>query len=122
MGSHPLNLAVRFVLEVLALMAAGHWGWKQAEGTISYLLVILIPFGLGILWNVFAVPGDPSRSGKAPVPVPGYIRLILELLIFAFACWMLYDLEKSILSLSFGIIVTIHYLISYDRIQWLLSR
>jgi hypothetical protein len=32
MGSHPLNLAVRFALELSALAALGVWGWRQGDG------------------------------------------------------------------------------------------
>jgi hypothetical protein len=31
MGTHPANLAVRFLLELLPLFALGRWGWAQRE-------------------------------------------------------------------------------------------
>lgn len=80
MGSHPLNLLVRFLLELAALGAFGYWGWQQAEGALAYLLAIGLPVLTAVLWVTFAVPEDPSRSGHAPVPVPGLLRLLLELL------------------------------------------
>ena len=122
MGSHPVNLAVRFLLELTALLATGIWGWRQGEGWIRFVLALGIPVILAAIWGTFAVPDDPSRSGSAPIVVPGIIRLAIELAIFAFATSALHDLSATRLSLIFGIIVTIHYIISYDRIVWLVMR
>lgn len=122
MGSHPINLAVRFILEIIALVSAGMWGWRLVEGWPKYLLAIGIPVLLAIIWGTFAVPDDPSRSGAAPVITPGIIRLIIELGIFAFATWAFYDLGYTSISLALGIIVVLHYALSYDRIIWLVSQ
>lgn len=122
MGSHPVNLAVRFLLELTALLATGIWGWRQGEGWIRFVLALGIPVILAAIWGTFAVPDDPSRSGSAPIVVPGIIRLAIELAIFAFATWALHNLGATRLSWIFGIIVAIHYLISYDRIIWLVMR
>ena len=122
MGSHPINLAIRFILELGAISAAGVWAWKLSNGSLKYLLVIAVPLILMVLWGVFAVPDDPSRSGNAPVPTPGVIRLILELLIFGFGVWCLNQTGYDRLSWIFGILVILHYLSSYDRILWLLKQ
>jgi hypothetical protein len=86
------------------------------------LLAIGGPILAAVLWATFAVPDDPSRSGKAPVPVPGILRLALELAIFAFAAWALYDAGNSLLALILGAVVVVHYALSYDRIGWLLQQ
>ncbi len=122
MGSHPINLAVRFLLELAALAALAVWGWKQGEAVWRTPLAVGIPVLFAIIWGTFAVPDDPSRSGKAPVAVPGALRLFLELLIFGLGTWALYDLGYLRLSWIMGVLVGIHYLVSYDRILWLLSR
>jgi hypothetical protein len=122
MGSHPVNLAVRFILEIAALVAIGYWGWTQHDGFVRYLLAVGGPVLAAVLWGTFAVPDDPSRSGKAPVPVPGIIRLALELAIFAFAAWALYDAGHGLLALILAIAVVVHYALSYDRIAWLLKQ
>ena len=122
MGSHPVNLAVRFILEIVALVAIGYWGWTQHDGFVRYLLAIGGPILAAVLWATFAVPDDPSRSGKAPVPVPGILRLALELAIFAFAAWALYDAGNSLLALILAAVVVVHYALSYDRIAWLLKQ
>lgn len=122
MGSHPINLIIRFALEVIALISVGIWGWKQSDGWIRFGLAILIPIIFAVVWGVFAVPNDPSRSGSAPIVTPGFIRLIIELGFFAFAIWSLHHSGFTRASLIFGIVVLLHYLVSYDRVIWLLSK
>ena len=122
MGSHPLNLMIRFLLEVAAIAAVGIWGWKLGEDWVRFLWAVLFPFLLMAVWGIFAVPNDPSRSGNAPVPVAGWLRLLLELGIFTFAAWVLFDLGYFKTALIFTIICLLHYLVSYDRILWLLKQ
>ena len=71
MGFHPINLAIRFLLEVLALLAMAYWGWTQHDGLARFLWAIGLPLLSVVIWGTFAVPNDRSRSGKAPVPVSG---------------------------------------------------
>ena len=58
MSKHPLNLAVRFALEVGAILTFGIWGFSLSELWTRYLLVILLPLGFALLWGIFAVPND----------------------------------------------------------------
>ena len=122
MGSHPANLAIRFIIELIALGAGGYWGYKQGVGWSKYLFAAGIVVLLALIWGTFAVPDDPSRSGSAPIPVPGMLRLAIELSFFAFACWCLYDLGFIKWSLGLGIVVFLHCAISYDRIAWLVEQ
>ena len=121
MGSHPLNLGVRFLLE-LALVSMGIWGWRGGEGWPRFLLAALVPIAAAVLWGVFAVPGDPSRSGAAPVAVSGLLRLTLEVAVFGVGIWALADSGFTRSSLAFGMVVIVHYAVSYDRIAWLLAQ
>ncbi len=122
MGNHPVNLFIRFILEISALLIMGVWGWIQGDGLFRYILAIGMPLIAATIRGVFAVPDDPSRSGKAPIPIPGILRLIIELSFFGFAVWACYDLGLSMLWWIFGLIVVIHYLISYDKIRWLIKQ
>ena len=122
MGSHPLNLAVRFLLELAALIAMGYWGWTQHDGWWRWLWVIGLPLVAAALWGTFAVPNDPSRSGQAPVPTPGAIRLILELSFFALGTILLIASQRPSAGIALAIITLIHYAISYDRILWLFKN
>ena len=122
MGSHPANLVLRFFLEVTALLSIGFWGWNQTQGWASLYLAIGLPVLLAIIWGVFAVPNDPGRSGKSPVPIPGILRLILELSFFAFAIWSLHDLGWNTTSLILGAVVILHYAIAFRRVIWLITQ
>lgn len=122
MGSHPINLGLRFFLELAALASYGYWGWSVSSGWVRYLLVIALPILAALVWGIYAVPDDPSRSGKAPVPVPGPVRLVLELLIFGLAGWALFSSKAFNPGLVFSVLVIFHYLFSFDRIKWLFSK
>ncbi len=122
MGSHPINLAIRFILELSALVSVGVWGWRQNDGWLRFVLAIGIPVILAAIWGTFAVPEDPSRSGGAPIVTSGVLRLIIELAFFGIAVWALYDIGFIKISIALGIIVILHYIFSYDRIIWLLSQ
>jgi hypothetical protein len=120
MGTHPLNLTLRFLLELTILFAYGNWGWNQGSDWRRYALAIILPFVAAAVWGIFAVPDDPSRSGKAPLPVPGIVRLLLELGIFVLAVWAMLNSGLFWTGLIFALLALIHYLLSYDRIIWLL--
>jgi hypothetical protein len=74
------------------------------------------------LWGVFAVPDDPSRSGKTIVSVPGWLRLMLELLILYGATWALYSVDQVMLAVVVAACITFHYLVSVDRLVWLVKQ
>jgi hypothetical protein len=122
MGSNPANLALRFILELAALFALGYWGWTQYAGIWRFVWSIGLVGLAAIVWGTFAVPDDPSRSGNAPVPVPGFLRLIIEMVIFAAGVWAFYAAGLPLIALVFGILTLIHYAISYDRLIWLLKN
>ena len=82
LGGHPVNLLFRFLLELTVLGVVAIWSWKSIESWAGMVLAFVIPFVMAVIWGTFAVPDDPSRSGKAPVPTPGALRLLLELLFF----------------------------------------
>ncbi|MFZ1703079.1 MAG: YrdB family protein [Saprospiraceae bacterium] len=122
MGSHPLNLLVRFLLEISALVSIGAWAWRQNDSWYRIVFAVGLPIIFAALWGIFAVPNDPSRSGSTVVITSGVIRILIELGFFGFAIWTLYDMELSKELLVFCIMVSVHYLVSYDRIIWLLQQ
>ncbi len=122
MGSHPANLILRFLLEIIALISLGVWGWNQSESWFRFVLAIGIPGSIAVIWGTFAVPNDPSRSVSAPVATAGFIRLIIEFGVFGLAIWALHDMGWQRGSLIFGFVVLAHYIVSYDRVMWLLTK
>lgn len=118
MNTNPVNLAVRFLLEIVMLIILGYWGWHLSESWMRYIATIGLPVAAATLWGVFRIQNDPKR---APVEVPGIIRLLLELFLFVFAVWALYDLGYIKSALILAVVVLIHYLVSYDR-TWVMLQ
>jgi hypothetical protein len=119
MGKNPLNLALRFFLELAALVAFGYYGWIQFGGALRYLLAFGLPIIAAALWGTFRVPGD---GGKPIIRVPGIIRLLIEAAFFGLSVWCLFDAGAKVTGWIFASVILIHYLISYDRIAWLLKK
>jgi len=117
MNTNPVNLAVRFLLEIMMLIILGCWGW-HLSGPVRYAGVIGLPIIAAALWGIFRIPNDPK---PAPVVIPGILRLLLELSLFGFASWALYDLGYPKLSLIMATVVAVHYIVSYDR-TWVMLR
>lgn len=115
------NDLLRFILELWALIVFGYWGLNQNLGIINYALMLLLPIIAAVVWGTFAVPNDPSRSGGAPVPVRGAVRLLLEFLILGAAFWIMYATISVYLGIVFGVLVIIHYVLARERIGWLLG-
>ena len=122
MGQNPLNLALRFMLELAALASLGYWGWTQFDGVLRFLLAIGLPLLVATIWGTFRVPGDASANGEAPVPVRGIIRLLIESVLFVFATWALFNAGATTSATIFGGLALFHYIISYDRIAWLTKQ
>ena len=123
MGKHPLNLALRFALELCALFGVGLWAWNFTEVQwLKWLLLIISLASFMLIWVTFNVPGDPSRSGKAPVPVKGWLRLLIEICLFFLSLYALYLSDRMDMVRTVGILLIIHYLLSYDRIAWMLKQ
>ena len=122
MKIHPVNLALRFILEITALVVFAVWGRNADSGWLGIFLAISLPVFFVAVWGVFAVKGDPSRSGKTVVSTNGFVRLLLELLFFALAALALFDLGFNIPGLAVSVLVLLHYAFSYQRIVWLLKQ
>jgi len=116
MSNHPLNLALRFILELLALAIFFLWGW-QHQGFLKYLLAFGTPILAMVIWGTFRVPNDP---GKAPVAVSGRTRLLIELVFYGAAEACLFSLQQLSFAYALSIVLIIHYAVSYDRVGRLL--
>ncbi len=119
---HPANLALRFFLEIAALGGFGVLTWQSIDGWWRYLAVIAVLAALMALWGVFAVPGDPSRSGNAPVPVTGLVRLALELTILLGGAYAYYWAGHDLTAFALTFLIVAHYGLSSGRIGWLLQQ
>lgn len=121
MSQNPANLAVRFLLEIAGVVGLFRLGLWMADGPLAALLAIGLSIGAATAWGLFNVPGDRSRSGRAPVQVPGIVRLLLELLVLAggAAGWFLAGPDWF--AWTYVIVLVAHYLLSWDRVGWLVG-
>ncbi|MGG7219586.1 YrdB family protein [Bacillus sp. ATD] len=116
------NLLLRFILEMTALISIGVFAWLSFNGYFKYVFTLVLPIAVMIVWSVFAVPHDPSRSGQTVIPVNGITRLVIELLIFAMAVAALYFSHLKPVGIIFLCLIILHYIISAERIKWLLNQ
>jgi len=117
-----INLVIRFFLELIMLSTIGYWGWIKGNGAFRVLLAAGLPLITAAIWFIFAVPNDPSRSGNAPIPVPGFVRLLIEVGLFSTATMIFYSSVNKTIGIIFGIIVIINYGIAYQRFLWMIKK
>ena len=118
----PWNLALRLGLEIGALIGLGLAAWTQTEGSARWVAVAAVPLVAAVLWGTFNVVDDPSRSGEAPVEVPGWVRLTVELLVLG-GGWVAYGIAGyPAIGAAFAALTLLHYTVSRARLHWLLSR
>ncbi|MBC7304692.1 MAG: YrdB family protein [Nocardia sp.] len=121
MSLNPALLAVRFLLELIAIASFGVLGWRAFDSPWRYLLVVVLPVAAALLWATFAVPDDPSRGGGAPVPVPGPVRLGIEFAVLFGGAAALWGAALPRMALISAAVLVGYHLVAYDRIRWLLT-
>ncbi|TPJ51697.1 DUF2568 domain-containing protein [Mesorhizobium sp. B2-7-1] len=122
MSSTRWNLTLRFLLELAALLGLGMAGWSLSEGWWRWLFALALPLIAAALWGIFAVPDDPSRSGRAPVPVPGAVRLVLELVVLFGGAAGFYLAGHAAIGIVMALLIALSYAFSLDRLAWLLRQ
>jgi hypothetical protein len=101
------NLALRFLLELCALVALGYWGFKTGGGLLAKIVLgISAPLVAAVVWGVFVSP-------QAPVRLPGVLVLILQVLVFGSAAAALVATGHRTLALAFAVIVVINAVLMY---------
>jgi hypothetical protein len=112
----------RFVLEAIALVFIGWYGSTLATGWLSFFIATGFVLLTMLLWGIFNVPGDPGRSGKAPIVVAGSVRLAIEAAIFLLAIYAVLVIAGSWWSILFFGAIVAHYIHTKKRITWLLKQ
>jgi len=115
----PLVAAFRFLLELAAIFIYGFWGWRENSGFLRYIIAFGLPLLAASVWGIFRVPGDP---GDAPISVPGFIRLMIEVVIFGTASWLLVDTGFRTPGIIFALAVLVQYVLTFKRLQWLMRQ
>jgi hypothetical protein len=115
----PIDLILRAVLEVAAVVGLIVGATTLVGGVPGVVVAIAAVVTAGAAWATFRVPDDP---GPAPVPVPGMTRLLLELGLLGLGAlgWILGGWVIPGLLLV-GLIAG-HYLMTDDRVRWLLEQ
>ena len=113
-----MNDILRFALELASLAAIGRGAYLLSGG--NWIVAAGAPLAAAVLWTVFAVPGDPSRSGRAPVAVPGWLRLVLELCVFAAGAASLLAAGEPKLAGAMIAPLVVHHVLAWRRLRWLL--
>jgi hypothetical protein len=113
------NGVVRFGIEIAALVGLAAGGWAMARGPWRWVLAFGLPLAAAVVWGTFRVPGDP---GAATVAVPGSVRLLVETVVLGGGAAGFGFAYGETVWITYAVIVVAHYVISWDRIGWLLER
>ncbi len=90
------NVGIRFLLELCILFIFGFWGFKSGNNTLAkFLLGLGSPVLFAIVWGTFLAPKSPARLHEPWL-------FLLELILFALACWALYNTGEVGLTVAFG--------------------
>ena len=111
-------LGLHFLLEVAALLALAYWGWATHAGPERWAWAIGLPLLVAVVWATFRAPGDGSEP---TVAIPGFLRLLIELLILGGGAAALYAAERPALAIGMAALVVVDYALSYDRVARLLG-
>lgn len=115
--------AIRFTLELAMLAGLAYWGYNLSQTTLVRLfLAIVLPLGAAIAWGVFRAPGDQSAGKPGVVPVPGWVRLLLEFALFGLAVAGTWWSGSRIAAETLLTFTVLHYLMTWQRVWWLLRK
>ena len=102
-----VNLGVRFLLELGALVALAWWGFHVGDSTPADLILGLgLPLLAAAVWWLFVAP-------KARFPVPLKVRAPIEMAIFLAAVLAFWGVGKTGLAVAFAIAAVISELLLY---------
>lgn len=119
MSRNPINLTLAFLLELAGLFAMAYWGFNTHEGILRFVWAVGLMVVASAVWGVFRVDGEP---GKAPVPVHGILRLVIELTFYAVAVWCFANAGATTAAIILGVLVVIQYATGYDRVLRMLRN
>lgn len=95
------NLALKFALELAAVVAFGYWGATVGSGAIPVVLAIGAPAAAVVLWGRFAAPKSNRRLRPAA-------RVPFELCVFALATATLLSTVGRAAAAVFALVVAVN--------------
>jgi len=114
MSDNPVNLLLRFLLEIAGLASLWYWGWTRHDGAARWLWAAGAVLAAAAVWGIFRVPGD---GGRPVVAVSGRVRLTIEAAFFVTAVAVLHVAGRPTLAVVLAGLVVAHYLVSHDRVR-----
>ena len=101
------NLLLRFLLELCALAALGYWGFQFGQNLpVKIGLAIGAPLIAAVVWGMFVAP-------KASVPVPVWLWLALQAIIFGLAAAGLLAAGQRTLAIALVLAVLVNGILLY---------
>lgn len=114
------HLAIRFALELVCWGAIGWWAWERLDGGIIGAVAALAAVAASTsVWGIFKTPGEPT-AGPPVAAVPGWLRLLLELAIYAAASAALWSAWSRAASETLMTALALHVAVTWERHWWLL--
>jgi len=107
----PVNLAVKFLLELAAFAALAYWGASTGPGAWAVVLAIAAPLAAVIVWALFCAPRARRR-------LPVLARAPLELAVFGLAAGGLAAAGAVTLAIIFGAVVIVNAVLLTVFHQW----
>ena len=102
-----VNLGLRFLLELGALVALAWWGFHVGDSTVADLVLGLgLPLLAAIVWWLFVAP-------KARFPVPLKVRAPIEVAIFLAAVLAFWGVGQGGLAAAFAVAAVVSELLLY---------
>jgi hypothetical protein len=102
-----LNLLVSFLLELVMLYLYGYWAFGMREPmAMKYLLAIVVPFLVIVLWLIWAAPKSKHRL-KNP------FRSIFKLSLFLIATLACFKAGQPAWAIWFGAVTLVNVVLAF---------
>jgi hypothetical protein len=105
------NLALKFVLELVAIAAFACWGASLDGVAVSVIVGIAAPASAVVLWGLFAAPRSSRR-------LPTRTRVPFELSVFALAAAALLAVDWTAIAIAFAAVVAVNAFLLTRLDQW----
>jgi hypothetical protein len=94
----PINDGIRFLVELLALVAVGYWGFHEHSGWAAKIVLgIGGPLLIATAWGIWMAPRSARRAPEA-------VRALLEVVIFGAATAALAASSGATLAVLFAVV------------------
>jgi hypothetical protein len=100
------NYALRFVLEIAALVALAYWGFSEFGGVVQWLIGLGAPLLVAVVWGTFMSP-------KASRPTVDPVRLLIEVAVFGAGVAALLAGDAPALGTVFAALAVVHLALTF---------